>query len=336
MEKYSKLQPFGNELLTRQGEILLYRKKKKYSYSEGNEWFYGPTNLYFKPHLEDYISSPLGEMIYYYVGKRVGLDVLEVKPAVRFEFASKSNGYISFEDDCEYYEQPGSVSADFVKNKKEDKFITFGDLMTSNNIQSIMKSLEIYLKKLKYETNLPVVCNLKKIKQTLTKEAVLDYLTINIDRHICNNGLIISYKKDKVSVYMPPIFDNAQIFYLTIKYFAKDMMKHYNANNLDKMKDMLKTDESQMHLFLNEKNSASELAKVIKTDLEIRKFYNSLKEIDFMDIYNEMCADIPNYPFDKNTFEFLQKMFDLRVEILEEQINKKKINADSGKKIQTL
>ena len=312
-KKFSKVKWFDKELLTKQGEILLYQKNKNIGFVD-NTWFHGERSLFFKPHYDNYISSPLGEIVYYYLSKEIGLNSLEVRPAY----------FITYNNE-EIKNFNGSVSESFIgTNQKLILSCDFNKI--GNSITETITSLKKYVQEMENLESLPVECNYEEIEKDLKKVALLDYLTLNKDRHKGNLGFLVTSTDTAITVTLAPVFDNAMIFYLNNNQQISYLSNCAAMKNFLSISDVLKT---YLPLFtikpvIDFEESNREFSKQVAGEIYINKEYKScfhcLKEISFDKIYSEIQKDIPNFKLEYRQFVMMQAIFNNQVENIQNAV----------------
>lgn len=116
-------------------------------------------------------------------------------------YTSKLDEMISVID--EVYETLNDTYSDLFQRKSQKKFN-----MQANNLFDLWSIIDIYIKKQGLGDEKTVI----ELNNALYDIFIFDILTIQGDRHPANWGLIIN--KDKKTVRMTPIFDNANIYNL--------------------------------------------------------------------------------------------------------------------------
>ncbi|MGI5842232.1 MAG: hypothetical protein ACOX6H_02945 [Christensenellales bacterium] len=326
-----------DELISLEGEVILPIEDGKGGLR--NEWM--AKDLYYKPGNEfSYKGSVEGEILYYFLAKTLGMEALEVKPALYVEYGENARFKNAYQKQIlESGFVSGSVSKKFLKENEE--FVEFIDLCGAylqdvGSIKDAVKAIESYAGNLQEEKQIDVEIDLYEIKKKLTEIVLLDWFTKNRDRNASNLGIIVNYDdKRKAKIKLAPIYDNAMIFDFHKKESTELLTRCIKEKNIKhferKMKEgtqMLFMSESVSILKMTYENCEAKLKNFILSSLYAKTFYEKIKTINFDEILKEIEKHNPNYTFPKDKLEIARLMFKLKIKNMEKSLAKGKENGE--------
>lgn len=240
----------------------------------------------------------IGEVIFYKICKKLGVDCVEYKLATHQNEDKSVEGVICKNynpDDC--VELAGYSILEAYRRFIYDNFNGL-DVPNDNTLENYKKSLNcIMLNHTQFEKDqgINILVNIRKLYNQMAKMMILDYICCQSDRNWYNLSFLIDSKTRELR--MAPLFDNGNIFSWN---FRKSVIEH---QNIVLSKDP--TYERYLELY-----QSKSIAMGIKTPVSHRDMKNPTKSnnLKFKDIpmdllENELASVIAN---DKELQQFLQ------------------------------
>lgn len=187
-------------------------------------------------------------------------------------------------------------------------------------------------------------CDAEKIKNDLLKMALFDYMVNQRDRHIFN----VTFIKEGDEISLAPLYDNGAAFMLNygekkMDNLAEQLKRSKNVSNyfmqtvgMNPMLgiksvtsdiELLRDDDtgSLFNAFSNDKERVvtfeEELAEEIKNNPELSKTYETLKNIDIKEMFDQ--AETYSCNFSEGQKYFMSEFYDYKIKRIDKVLNKK-------------
>lgn len=303
---------FENELLSRQGEIIIpvgfgnyERTTRRYSH----DWFKlkNNPNFMFKPQ-DNYGEDIDGEIIYGMLAQMNGLPAVNIIPAVQ---TTK-----------EGMQKKGLAIQHFASGKNQ-RVVTAASILLrdyyeiENNIQSHMEGIDVQVR---LNQNEGILLQVEQnLEEKLFTMCVLDFLSLNLDRHKYNISYIITeHNKNKFSIELSKVYDNGYAFMFgrTNKEMQKNLPKYIKNKMMDKMR-----------FFVTNQNKpiVQQLAHAIKSNSNYAKIYNKIRRTNFDLVGEKINQKYPNYKISDKKLSFAKQIFKTMIGQLDKEIQNAKI-----------
>lgn len=295
----------------------------KYELYGNTFWLNERTKYYFKQNSN--ITDRDGEILYSYLAQQLDLEVVKVRPAIDVNVESRNK--IGVE---------GIIVEHFAHELPNTDFVFAYDLKyvdCEHSVENNLKGLKKYQNALLASGAKKVVLD-KNIKLNLQKMFIMDFLTMQRDRHSANVVYFCTKQPDgTIFVRLGKIFDNSMVFDFcspVLKRLAKySMSKKAWGNYVDacyRPRFFLKQQDIRLYEDREKgenitKYHAKQIAALVQKDERIRDFYYKALNLSFDQVYSKIKKDMPQYKFDFSKIKLARIIWNHRVQVLQKQVD---------------
>lgn len=320
MKKYESLkQLYLEDLKTRQGELILPYNFGEFKFKrEEFVNFWVSSKVYKKSFfkMNDSVNDDLAEIIYSLLAQELGIDVVDVYPAIRLDKDGNVKKGVLVENFISSPTKTKEIPADKLLEE-------FGGNNAINNIENLVKAYVNLAKHYKKHSKKEVVFDDAATKHKLLCMHLLDVLTFNTDRHKHNIAFLLTENKDKIVIEMSKIYDNSFAFRLN-KFRTSKRRNFVSFKRLNKDRfDYFKLSINQYQINSRYNELLEELADYSKTDVSFYKMYNEIINYDINNLFERFKEKYPDYKLTKRDANYIRDALNFSKQNLE--------NAFSGK-----
>lgn len=311
---------FEKAVTTKQGEFIIpvgFGKFEEVNHDHRHTWFKLKENPSFMIKKEIGLGEDFnGEILFDLFAEEFDLDAINVYPAVLLNKDGKEEKVIAMQN--------------FLTNPQTQTIIDSYDL-TKNLNHEVALSIEGHLEglellKQEYKSKGKQLEVNSNVQEKLFTMGLLDFLSLNTDRHAYNVSYIIEkVGENKYVLNLSQMYDNGYAFMIGRQKFMVKSLDEYLQNEFAK--------NFKFNILANKEPMVQQLAISIVNNETYQKIYEKAKSYDFNKIGQKLKQKYPNYKISKKDFEMAKQVFKTTLKALDKQILKTKSENKNKTKI---
>lgn len=328
MAKFSKLHSeYSSGLKSLSGELILPKGYSAYKFKdeEGYYWIRakGMPRSLFKP--DDSFNHAFSEILYMFLAHEIGLDVVNVAPAVLVNNSGETNSGVLVESFLQKRNTTAYHGSIFLQD--------FGDKYYKNH--TIANYKQAFKACITHSYPHKTVTIQPDFKHQLHLIFLLDVATLNFDRHNQNIVVLKTETEHSMHFSLSKTFDNAFAFGLL--YFKKSKLNNQQLSDTSLYTKNFKLTLNPIkdHTETNFNYCANELSELMMQDKSVRIAFEKLLALDFNKLIASIKQAFPQYQINSDEQNFAKQLFSNAIGALEHHYKQHvhaSVNLSSAKK----
>ena len=325
---------YDKEQKTRQGEVIIRRGDGSFKIKDvhGEEYFWveDEPKYFFKQNND--VTDRDGEILYSYLASALGLDVVKVRPAVDVNAVK-----------APHQAKEGLIAQDYAHGLDNTIMVhayKLKDLEVYHSVEENLAAVQDYKETLMEIHRTRKVFVDKNLATSLEKMLVLDFLTLQEDRHSGNVVYTATKTEEVIFIRLGKIFDNSMVFYFCAPQtfnrlsnsFKLGQFEWFNISVDDFYRPKFffkKGDDKKMpeDVAGNETTlyQTRQIARLAARNSVIDEFFKKADNLSFDSILETIKQDMPEYNIGKGKATLAKYMWQHRVNILRTAIFEAKL-----------